>query len=139
MADEEQQVQWNLSGQISDQIGALIHSASRTFINGMIINCYFYMKEIKVLINHHLTPEELKEVKGIETLVAKYHKDYSELMKSFEDENYEDSDDEGIKKKIKLSKTKRDFFVLRYRELIIRLLDSYGYLMQRKKDSRRVF
>jgi len=138
MATTEEQVSWNLSARISDQINNLLCSGRRCCINGNELQTFFYYKEIRMLINHHLKKEEVKQVNDLEKKIN-YVTIKLKRIKVIEEDEFEFDDnaqrEKNIKIKIILLKNRRILLVEKYRKIVLKLLDDYGYLMERKQDS----
>lgn len=139
MVSPEEQVSWNLSQVLSNKIGSLISSASSNSLNGKEMNSFFCYREISILIYHHLSEKEREKIfdreKEINSVVAELNK----LIRQFKREDIEASENESLKEQINRANTKRYFHIQEYKKLILNLLDTYGYLMERKKDSSRMF
>ena len=138
----EEQVSWNLSQEISGQIASLIRTGRRYAISGDVLNSFFMFKEIRLLINHHLNSKEIEKVEDLEDAINRVNIEMRQLS-IFEEDDFEFDDDgsrqRGIKLKLIVLKNKRLELNEKYRRKILDLLDSYGYLMERKKDSAHMF
>jgi len=134
----EEQVSWNLSQRISDQIDSLLCSGRRCNLKANILDCFFMYKEIRILINYHLKPEEIKLVDRYEDLINKTSIELKKISAYAEEEDefeYIEGNQKAIKLKLINLKNKRELYVESYRKLILTLLDNYGYLMERKSDA----
>jgi len=143
MVKTEEQVSWNLSQEISTQIASLIRLSRTAIMSGNVLRCYFICKELRLLINHHLKP---KEERPIVNKLERAINDVSLKIKSLgiveEDDEYEfDEYSNNDKIKIELMSLNNQRFLLveRYRRFLHHLLDTYGYLMERKSDSSQMF
>lgn len=140
----EEQVSWNLSQEISSQIASLIRLSRTAIMNGNVLRCYFLCKELRLLINHHLKPKEVNTSNLLERLIN----DTSLKIKSLgfieEDDEYEfdenaDINNNKIKLELTILNNRRFLLVEKYRRLLHKLLDSYGYMMERKSDASTMF
>lgn len=113
--NEEDLSAWNLSQNLIQQIGALIYSASQSFKSGKLNNSYWDSREIRLLIWHDLNDKEKKDLYSLEQNLGKMCSGKTITQES--DKNY---------------------FLTKYREMIIELLGKYGYLISKKKDSKRI-
>lgn len=108
----QEQVEWNLSSGIVSEIQNLLNTANRLYINGNILKAFWCLKSVKFRFIQSLAPDERKALRKIE--------------KSFYDERQE------------LNKNKMAYHYEDYNEKIMDLLDDYGYLIPKKKDSKRI-
>jgi len=138
MAKTEEQVSWNLSQRISDQIDSLLNGCRRASLSGKHLNCFHMAKEIRLLINHHFNKIERKRVDYFEVKIN----DVSIKIKKFglieEEDEFEydyGSREKDLKMNLIILNNKRNILLEKYRKTILRLLDEYGYLMERKKDA----
>ncbi|KKM69990.1 hypothetical protein LCGC14_1445180 [marine sediment metagenome] len=109
---QQDQVEWNLSSGIVSEIQNLLNTANRLYINGNILKAFWCLKSVKFRFIQSLAPNERKALRKIE--------------KSFYDERQE------------LNKNKMAYHYEDYNEKIMDLLDVYGYLIPKKKDSKRI-
>ena len=106
------QVEWNLSSGIVSEIQNLLNTANRLYINGNILKAFWCLKSVKFRFIQSLAKDERKELKKIE--------------KNFYDERQESN------------RNKMAYYYEEYNEKIMDLLDDYGYLIPKKKDSSRI-
>ena len=109
---DNQQVEWNLSAGIVSEIQTLLNNTNRLYINGNILKAFWCLKSVKFRFIQSLTSDERKELRKIEKVF------YEEKEKS--------------------NRNKMTFFYEEYNEKIMDLLDVYGYLIPKKKDSKRI-
>lgn len=134
----EEQVSWNLSQEISSQIASLLRTGRRHAINGNGLGCYFAYKEITILITHHFKPEQKGNVDKLEKAIDQVCLKIKSFI--FSDEEEDDafeitSDKKNTRMRLHDLKNKKYLLIEKYRKLILNLLDSYGYLMERKEES----
>ena len=138
----EEQVSWNLSQEISNQIASLIGTGRRFSLNGSPMDSYFIFKEIRLLINHHFTKPQRDKLNLLEKLINSAEIKIKNLVSTADDE---DEYETGInnnkirRSKLILLNNKRFLLVERYRRTIMKMLDEYGYLMERKRDATQMF
>lgn len=130
-----EQSAWNLSQQIINQIGFLLQSASIKFRNGDFQNSYWDTEEVRTLIYNDLSEEENKKLSEWEIKICKYHSVASSLARIHERdrlplEQY---------KRMKSEEHMHYAEVKKYRMYIMKLLGKYGYLVQKKEDSSKMF
>ena len=104
------QVEWNLSAGILQEIQALLSKASNYYLGQNIKKAFWTLKTLKFRFIQSLEDKERKELKKIEEDFVSNHKDKGKVIILYEN----------------------------YAEKIMDLLDSYGYLLQKKKDSTRI-
>ena len=141
MAATEDQVNWNLSQRISDQIDSLLQSARRANLSGRILDCFHFNKELRLLINHHFNPEELERLDNLERDINNIFIEIKITGIKRENDEYEYSrkpHDDPKKKRIMLINN-RALLIEKYRKGILNLLDGYGYLMERKSDASKMW
>ncbi len=109
---QQDQVEWNLSSGIVSEIQNLLNTANRLYINGNILKAFWCLKSVKFRFIQSLAPDERKALRKIE--------------KSFYDQRQE------------LNRNKMAYHYEDYNEKIMDLLDVYGYLIPKKKDSKRI-
>ena len=138
MATTEEQVSWNLSQKISEQIDTLLRGGRNDLINGKIMGCFYKFKEIRLLINYHLKPKQLKRVNWFEKEI---NDDSLRIAKQGNTEEVDEFEyapgrrEKDLKKIIIDLKNRRFLMVEKYRKTIMKYLDDYGYLMERKEDA----
>jgi len=134
----EEQVNWNLSQKISEQIDILLRAGRKNSVLGNVLECFFMFKEIRLLINHHLNPEQLGAVDKLEDNIN-FATIKIKKLGIIEDDDFEFDGDSSkihrVKRKLIQLRNDRILLVERYRKSVLRLLDAYGYLMERKTDS----
>lgn len=115
MAENEnnapEQVSWNLSQILIQEIGGLIAQGSYAYRKGRVNSCFFAFQEIRVLIHADLSKEEKEFLDGL------------------------DRQRRGLKS----NDPKNISFVRKYREKIMDLLSKYGYLISKKIDEVKMF
>ncbi len=109
---QQDQVEWNLSSGIVSEIQNLLNTANRLYINGNILKAFWCLKSVKFRFIQSLAPDERKDLRKIE--------------KSFYDQRQE------------FNRNKMAYHYEDYNEKIMDLLDVYGYLIPKKKDSKRI-
>lgn len=107
-----EQVEWNLSSALVTEISTLLNSANRLYLNGNVVKAFWCLKSVKFRFVQSLSPEERTKLKNIEI-------DFYE-------------------KKKEKSPSGMGFYFEEYNELIMDYLDAYGYLIPKKKDSKRI-
>ena len=138
MAKTEEQVSWNLSQRLSDQIDNLIQGCRRASLSGRQLNCFHMAKEIRLLINHHFNKMERKRVDELEVEINEVSIEIKKVGLIEEEDEFEydyGSRESDLKQKLIILNNRRNILVEVYRKTILRLLDEYGYLMERKKDA----
>lgn len=140
----EEQVSWNLSQEISSQIASLIRLSRTAIMNGNVLRCYFLCKELRLLINHHLKEKEVNTSNVLERLINDTSLKIKALGFIEEDDEYEfdenaDINNNKIKLELTILNNRRFLLVEKYRRLLHKLLDSYGYMMERKSDASTMF
>ena len=105
-----QQVEWNLSSAIILEIQALLNKASGYYNGHNIRKAFWTLKTLKFRFIQSLDKPEREELKTIEKDFIDNHNSKGKVIIIYEN----------------------------YAEKIMDLLDSYGYLLQRKKDSTRI-
>ncbi|KKN65827.1 hypothetical protein LCGC14_0477630 [marine sediment metagenome] len=106
------EVEWNLSAGIVGEIQNLLNTANRLYINGNILKAFWCLKSVKFRFIQSLEKDERKELRKTEKTF------YEEREKS--------------------NRNKMTFYYEEYNEKIMDLLDEYGYLIPKKKDSKRI-
>jgi len=138
MAKTEEQVSWNLSQRISDQIDSLIQASRRASLGGRILDCFHQMKEIRLLINHHFKPAEKKLVDDLEEDINVVSLKIKKIGLVEEEDEFEydyGNRETDLKRNLIVLNNSRVQLVEQYRKTVLNLLDEYGYLMERKQDS----
>lgn len=129
--NEVEQSSWNLSQYIIDSIGHLLQSASLNYRQGRINKCYFDFQEIALLINTDLNEEESKKIEDL-------NKKIGVLLQFLDKEDYGSMTAED-KREILLKRNECSSNIRQYRLYIMSLLGKYGYLVQKKQDSSKMF
>ncbi len=109
---DNKEVEWNLSSGIVSEIQNLLNTSNRLYINGNILKAFWCLKSVKFRFIQSLMETERTDLRNIE--------------KSFYEERQESN------------RNKMTFFYEEYNEKIMDLLDEYGYLIPKKKDSKRI-
>ena len=136
MAKIEEQVSWNLSQKLSDQIDGLLRAGRRNARRGEDLECFFEFKELRLLINHHFSPDQVEQLDNFEEEINKLSIELKKSTIEKDDLEYqEDSFERKLKTKLITLKNSRYLTIEKYRKLILKLLDEYGYLMERKQDA----
>lgn len=110
--NQSDQVEWNLSSAIVAEIQQLLSISTRSYLNGNITKAFWSLKSIKFRFIQSLNEEERKDLRELE---GKFFKAIKNNEKGKMAKYYED-----------------------YTEMIMDLLESYGYLIPKKKDSKRI-
>lgn len=127
--NEGQQVEWNLSSGLIQEISELLASSNRHYINGRYSKAYSYLKAVKSRVIQNLGSKERKRFLKIEKLLCKH------ISVGF----HTKANSDVKRKDIALSQTKAVFLIDKYNEELMDCLDKYGYLIGRKKDSKKIF
>ena len=139
MAKTEEQVSWNLSQRISDQIDSLIQQARRANLSGETLKSFHVFKEIRLLINNHFKSEERKRVDDFESEINEVAINIKILgrIQQGDDFEYEDNSSRRKENQIKVIRLRNKLSLLAedYRKEVLHLLDEYGYMMDRKQDA----
>ena len=138
MATTEEQVSWNLSQRISDQIDNLIQGCRRASLGGRQLSCFHQAKEIRLLINHHFKKDERERVDDLELQINDTSIEIKKAGLIEEEDEFEydyGNREKDLKRNLITLNNKRNLLVELYRKTILRLLDEYGYLMERKKEA----
>jgi len=143
MATTEEQVNWNLNQEIANQIAYMLTTARGLFLKGHYIECYFVFYELRLQINHHLRKAEKRIADIYEDKINKIEIQIksANINNSEEDEfEYDGSNKQNLlKTKLILLRNERILLIKKYRMYVLKLLDEYGYLMERKKDSTQIY
>lgn len=111
--DIKSKVAWNLSEAVTVELGELLKEASRTYFTGRLHNWYIILRAIKMRITPKLTKDERQDLLNLEF-------------------------------KIKLCRTNRKlrkrlgYFIERYNEMILDLLEDKGFYPQDKEDRSKI-
>jgi len=106
------QVEWNLSSAVIGEIQTLLGISNRSYLNGNLSKAFWCLKAVKFRFIQSLNTEERNGLKKLE--------------KSFM---------LGIKER---KKGYMAYIYEGYTEKIMDLLELYGYLIPKKKDSKRI-
>ncbi len=106
------QVEWNLSYGLVSEIQNLLNNANRYYLNGNIAKAFWCLKATKFRFIQSLEKEERKDL-------VTYELDFYKNQK------------EG-------KRNRMAYLYEQYNEQIMDLLESYGYLIPKKKDSKRI-
>jgi hypothetical protein len=136
----EEQVSWNLSGQIIQQIGFLLQNSSNYFTNGNFYQSFISGTEIVLFLEPHLSDEEKKEIMELETSFNRLENKFRNIArrKDEEEDEFLYTQKENKKESLSLIKNQRFNTLARYRKLILNLLDKYGFSVSRKKDNTKI-
>lgn len=121
-----EQVAWNLSSILIDQIGLLLRKAVIENINGKIGNAFRIMQNVRLLIHHDLNEDELQELIELEKK-ASIIINNGDLYRGFEEDDQK--------------KTK--YFIglecyIQYHNKIMIALKKHGYSIPGKLDTTRI-
>ncbi len=105
-----QQVDWNLAAAILGEIQSLLGTATRLYLSGNITRAFWTLKAVKFRFIQSLNEDERKALKKLE---------------------------KRFRKHIGSPGAKAYLYDI-YQEEIMDLLETYGYLIQKKKDSHRI-
>ena len=106
------QVEWNLSSAVIGEIQSLLGISNRAYLNGNLSKAFWCLKAVKFRFIQSLEPDERNDLKELE---KKFMKGIREKKKGYRAYIYEE-----------------------YTEMIMDLLESYGYLIPKQKDSKRI-
>lgn len=121
-----EQVAWNLSSILIEQIGLLLKKAITENINGKIGNAFRVMQNIRLLIHHDLSPDEVKDLIDIEKKASAIINN-GDLYKGFKAD-----EDKKAKYFIGLE------LYIKYHNKIMNALKKHGYSIPGKLDSTRI-
>jgi len=116
---EQEQVSWNLSAILIMSIGEMLSRGNRYYIMGRIQEQFFCFKSIKMQIIQSLTKNERALLSDMETKI------WNKKVQSKGNKNT-------------LAYHNFVYFVEGYQNLVMDLLDQYGYLISKKKDSKHI-
>jgi len=116
---EQEQVSWNLSAILIMSIGEMLTRANRYYIQGLIQQQFFCFKSIKLQIIQSLTKNERALLTDMETKI------WNKKVQSKGNKNT-------------AAYHNFVYFVEGYQNLVMDLLDQYGYLIGKKKDSKHI-
>ena len=112
MTEEIKKAAWNLSEQIIYLIGGLLDRATKSCLRGNHKDYYFSLRQIKRLVVQELNDSEYEEMKKLESEMMVKTKDQSAI---------------------------RPDKIEEYHECLMEILDKYGYLIQKREDSKKMF
>lgn len=104
------QVEWNLSSALIAEIQSLLSISTRLYLAGNLKKAFWALKAVKFRFIQSLETKERESLRKIE-------KDFYEASNN---------------------KNKMAYFYEKYTEDIMDLLEAYGYLIPKKKDSTRI-
>ncbi len=108
----QDQVEWNLSSALIAEIQSLLSISNRAYLNGNLSKAFWCLKTVKFRLIQSLDPKERTSLKEIEMNFMKAMKERKKPMMAY---LYE-----------------------KYTENIMDYLEAYGYLIPKKKDSKRI-
>jgi len=125
------EVSWNMSGSLLQQIASRLNSAALYYLKGNMNACFHHTRECRLITTHHYGIEQKTEAKKQEKEIASILGKINYLNEQIETE----TTSREIKKE--LFKLKEDLInkLYDYRELVYFLLDKYGYMVMRKSDT----
>lgn len=137
---EESQSAWNLSSHLIMQIGHMLQLASSQWVGGKPRDAYFSLMEIKHLVWCDLNSQEKKKLAELE---ARINGAIKASVQQIGDEGsfHSKITQERNEWKNQIKQKSADMFrrlVIQYRLTIMEALSRYGYLIQRKADSKRI-
>jgi len=132
---ETEQSAWNLSQQVIQQIGYLLQKASLDYTKGWRQDSFFSAQEITTLIYSDLNSSETKRLEQMEIEIGKNYRIWRVLANKNLNTNLER--EEFIR--MKIAKDTHAKLVRQYRLFVNGLLGKYGYLIQKKADSSKMF
>jgi len=135
-----QEVSWNLSQQIINQIGYLLQKASSDYANGKIYPCFVSTTEVSLFLEPHLTNEEKNKLIGLENNFNRTIMQINEASQIKERDEFEYYTLKTKKTRLNIKKliSERIKILTTYRKLILNLLDKYGFSVSRKKDNTKI-
>lgn len=137
---EENKSAWNLSQQLIVQIGYLLQSSSTYWLQGKPKDCYHALQEVKNLCWTDLSPAERAKLAKLERRISGVLRAATQKIDaegSFYAKISGESRSWKHEIRIRAYALYRDFIIL-YRQEIMELLGKYGYLVQRRADSKRI-
>lgn len=107
-----EQVEWNLSSAIIAEIQNLLNKANNLYLLGNLPKAFWSLKAVKFRFIQSLDSKERKKLRELEKdfLIAQRNNERGSMAYYYEE----------------------------YTEQIMDLLESYGYLIPKKKDSHRI-
>lgn len=126
---------WNLSQQIITLISQLIEKSSNNFRKGMIQESYFDTQEIRNVISNHLSSDEDRGLDRMEDKITRSYNQFLFFLKAYR------SDQSAIANKV-IARKRYNLYVAQvkyYRRAMMKLLGKYGFDVQKKEDSSRMF
>lgn len=121
-----QEVAWHMSQALSMEISNLMAQAVRAMVNGNLNRAFHITRSIKFRFVQELKSDERTELKELEEIIAKNLSSYNDLQ----NKGFNKPDDESNKTAEEVWLKFED-----YNEMIMDLLNKYGYLMKKKADS----
>ena len=106
------QVEWNLSSGIVGEIQSLLGISNRAYVSGNLSKAFWCLKAVKFRFIQSLDTKERKELRKLE-------KEFLGAINS-------------------RKKNEMAYYYEEYIELIMDNLETYGYLIPKKKDSTRI-
>lgn len=131
-----EQVSWNLSESIIQQIGELLHQSRTAYLNGELDKCFYAVREIIFLIYADLNEDERNKIEDMRKRFLEYHKlsrvPNIKIKKILEKQYGEVPDFVDLK-------AKADEELAELRKYLMILLDANGYTIQKKQETQRMF
>lgn len=125
-----QEVAWNLSQAIIDEIALRLSHAVNDYIHYDFESCFRNLKAIKMIVIANLDDEEREEFLGMEIELGKLLGGMSNVKSGFQ-----------IHKQLKFSKENGTSILQKldeYSEFLMDTLKDYGYLIPPKEDKRNL-
>ena len=110
-------VSWNLSQQLIFELNNLLVLADKRYLSGNISGWFFHLKAVKMRITQSLNNDERKILEGFEKQIIVF-------------ENLKPTPE---------NRTLLVTLIEKYNEQLMDFLEKYGYLIQKKKDSTKMF
>lgn len=127
--NNENQVEWNLSSSLIQEIADLLSEANNHIIKGSYVRSFQYLQGIKRRIVQNLSPAERKQFVTLDSSFLAYYK------AGFQSKKYP----QKLNKPISYYANKAMVLLEDYNTLLMDCLERYGYLIQKKQDSKKVF
>lgn len=115
---QSNQVEWNLSSAIVGEIQRLLSVSTTAYLNGNLVKAFWCLKAVKFRFIQSLT-KDMGEEKGERSKLKGIEKSFYESSK-------------------KNKRNEMAYYYDIYTETIMDLLEEYGYLIPKKKDSTRI-
>lgn len=126
--NEGQQVEWNLASALITEIAERLHQGGDHYVNRNYVKAFELLHALRRRIVQSLEDNESAKFKEIEGIF------YKLCMFAFATRVHDDK-----RKKLKRRAQARCIFLLeKYNDALMKSLDTYGYLISKKKDSKRL-